>query len=200
MAEVVFDGETLKNKQGWPWGSIKGNNVLNWESAPSGSFSEDTVFDAEGVPLARLVQHTVYDMKGHPLTTLPKIATEIEGAEGIRLAALWRLFMWIDRTSVTRAIDEGIDYNEAVSEDLQQQGHSEHFLPGDLVMCKALKEIMAAGDPGVERIRQLVAQFRQSQHYGGIVSFHTLKVLDLWLAQEMESYERGTLLRDGGWW
>jgi hypothetical protein len=93
MADYVFDGKVLKNKNGQRLGKIDRNFVMAWNSARLGEIERNNIRNPQGKKILEFDGKTVKDDLGKKMATIKDIQTIVDGEPGIEMVAAWYFFI-----------------------------------------------------------------------------------------------------------
>ena len=92
MAELTFDGKTLRKSSGQKMGEIDRTSIRAWNSSLLGGIDRKNIRDSRGKKVAEFDGKILKDDLGNKLVTVEDIQKAIDGEAGIALAAMWYFF------------------------------------------------------------------------------------------------------------
>jgi hypothetical protein len=89
MADLKFDGKTLRDSAGHKLGEIDRNLIRAWNGAKLGEIDRKNIRDATGKKILEFDGKILKDDLGNKVISIKDIQEIIEGKTGISLVAAW---------------------------------------------------------------------------------------------------------------
>jgi hypothetical protein len=101
MADYVYDGMTLRDKEGKKLGEIDRSYVRGWNAALLGQLDRRNIRDPRGKKILEFDGKNIKDDLGKKIATIKQIQEEIDGEPDIGMVAAWYFLIKKQQANMT---------------------------------------------------------------------------------------------------